>query len=177
MSRVNRSTIPFALATLVVALTTGCAARRAYEYRSKQVEAFIYPMPIDQVLDGVRKVLFTRGFTTEPAGSHSLRTDWRYTYRQTTAEGRHEPVEEAALMHRTNIYEDYQRFRYLVQAEPTDAGHTRLVVTQDEERSIEGTVTRWPYRDLDLEWEILERLMPDEAARIRAEAKAAAEKG
>jgi len=166
-----------ALAALLGELASGCAARRAYEYRSKQVEAFTFPMPAEQVLEGVRQVLFEKGFAAEPDGQNRLHTDWRYTHRETTAQGREEPNDDSALMRKTTIHENFMRYRYLIQARAQADGRTGLRVTQDEERSFDGSLTRWPFRDLDFEWEVLKRLMPKEAARIEAEAKAAAEKG
>jgi len=175
-------TTPRALAiiALLASLAAGCAGRayqRAIDHRGRQVGAFVYPMTIDRVWEGVGQVLFELGFTAEADGPYRLRTDWRYTSRSTEADLPSHDDAKTTLTRRTTVYENYDRHRFLIQAKALDEGGCVLRVTKDEERSFEGYVNRWNTRDLDMEWELLRHLLPAEAARIGQQARAAAEKG
>jgi len=144
----------------LVALLTGCAAMRGATARRKHIEdatrGHVYNRPVDQVWAPARQLLFERGFTvrdTGESGSHQAETEWKQ-------EG------------------NDRRVRYLVSGMPASDDKAQVQFTRAEEQHDKGG--GWSSvdteRDLDMEFELIKRVEPDQASHIETDADVAKEK-
>jgi uncharacterized protein YceK len=149
--------VSFLLLTLV-ALLSGCAAIRGATARRKHIEdatrGHVYNRPVDQVWTQARQLLFERGFTvrdTGEASSHQAETEWRQ-------DGNH-------------------RVRYLLSGLPASEDKAQVQFTRAEEQHDKGG--GWSpldtERDMDMEFELIKRVEPDQASVIETEADKAKE--
>jgi len=161
-----------------VLLLTGCAGLQREGFIHEQAGDFIYDVPVEQVWPHVLTLIEEQGFSfREDRSRHLLTTEWR---------------EE---MSSSSIAASFTR--YLVEAVKLDASHTRVRVFRNSmsmsggpgvvegrryaeaarnyanapasgrlARSATGT------RDLRMEWELLQRVSPTDAAELQQVAEA-----
>jgi uncharacterized lipoprotein len=160
--------------TLVLALTlavsaSGCAGMRAAaakrQYIDDQTKGFVYEKPRKEVWAAVRELVFEKGFELKNKGD-----------------------EEGTFMGETEWKHDKTgATRYLIQLNQVDEQHctvrfTRMVNAAEQGSNvltIGGGSKSNSGRDLTMEWELIQRVVPDQAATIStgAESHAAANKG
>jgi hypothetical protein len=148
------------LSLTFVALLSSCAALRGASARRKHIEeatrGHVYNRPVDQVWGPARQLLFERGFTvrdTGEGGSHQAETEWKQ-------EG------------------NDRRVRYLVSGMPASDDKAQVQFTRAEQQQDRGG--GWSPldtdRDLDMEYELLKRVEPDQASLIETDADQAKKK-
>jgi len=144
----------FLLAALV-ATTAGCAWFIASEARTSFIEdatrQHVYEQPISQVWTGIRQLLFERGFEardSDVAGSFAVETAPKIGYDGKT------------------------QCDYLLLGTKISEASCKVEFTKRET----GPTGTTSHRDLDLEWDLLQRVDPQSAARIQSEADEAARK-
>jgi hypothetical protein len=141
----------FLLAVLAVA-ATGCEALRVSEAKTRFIEdetrQHVYSQPISQVWTGVRQLLFERGFEardSDVAGSFAVETAPMFSPDGKT------------------------KCDYLLLGTKITEASCKVEFTK-RETGPTGTTSG---RDLDLEWTLLQRIDPEEAARIMTGAREA----
>lgn len=144
----------------LVALLTGCAAIRGATARRKHIEdatrGHVYNRPVDQVWTQARQLLFERGFTvrdTGEGGTHQAETEWKQDGNS-------------------------HRVRYLLSGMSAADDKAQLQFTRAEEQHDKGG--GWSpldtERDLDMEFELIKRVEPDQASGIETDAEKAKDK-
>jgi hypothetical protein len=138
-----------ALSVFVVTFGSGCAAMRASAARqahiNKMTKQHVYAMPCEQVWPTARQLLFTNGFSVKDTGegtTMTLETEWAYQGQSSS--------------------------RYLVQGiEPTESqckvNFTKNTRSQNNHNSTS--------RDLDIEWQLLQKVDQESAQKILQEAE------
>jgi hypothetical protein len=126
----------------------GCAAFRGasarHEYISSQTQEFVFAKGAPDVWPVARQLLFEKGFevkNTGEAGALTAESEWKY--------------------------EDNRRTRYLIQVNPVDPGHCKVVFTKMSGQS--SSKSNDSERDLGTEWELIQKVEPERAAAIKAE--------
>jgi hypothetical protein len=151
--------IGFSSLSLVV-LLTGCAAIRGATARRNHIEdatrGHVYNRPVDQVWGPARQLLFEHGFTvrdTGEGGTHQAETEWKQEDRD-------------------------RRVRYLVSGMPASDDRAQVQFTRSEEQHEKsgGWSPLDTERDLDLEFELIKRVEPEQASHIETDADQAKEK-
>lgn len=155
----------FLLAVLAVA-ATGCEALRVSEAKTRFIEDetrhHVYNQPISQVWTGVRQLLFERGFEardSDVAGSFAIETAPIFSY------GGNPVGFEQVVNGRTVT----TKCDYLLLGTKITEASCKVEFTK-RETGPTGTTSG---RDLDLEWTLLQRIDPEEAARIETGAREA----
>jgi uncharacterized lipoprotein len=156
---------PWSLSLLLLAvasLATGCAAARREAYLQEKATQHVYRQPIAEVWPQVRSFLKEKDLPLREApGSYEISTDWHMV--------------GAPSSLGTNYV------RYLVRGkQPTPAQCTVEIFKQNRtesgqgpvdpntgERQSLGTDTTNLVRDRELEWELLQRLAPEDAKALR----------
>ncbi len=133
---------------LTLSLSTGCATLRGmgakHEHIEQQTKDYVYNQPAATVWPAARQLLFEKGFevkNTGEAGMMTAESEWKY--------------------------EGKKRTRYLAQGTQVGDGRCRIVYTKMESEKGANDTTR----DLALEWELIQRVEPDRATQIKAEAE------
>lgn len=148
------------LSLTLVSLLMSCAAIRGATARRKHIEdatrGYVYNRPIDQVWGKARQLLFERGYSVRDSGeggSHQAETEWKL-------EG------------------NDRRVRYLLSAMPAGDDKAQVQFTRSEEQREKrgGWSPLDTDRDLDMEYELIKRVEPDQASAIEADANQAKEK-
>ena len=148
------------LSLTLIALLTGCAAIRGATARRKHIEdatrGHVYNRPVDQVWTQARQLLFERGFTvrdTGEGGTHQAETEWKQ-------DGNN------------------HRVRYLLSGMPATKDKAQVQFTRAEEQLDKGS--GWSPldtdRDLDMEFELIKRVEPEQASGIESDADKAKDK-
>lgn len=142
------------LSLALVSLLAGCAAIRGATARRRHIEdatrGHVYNRPLDQVWGQARQLLFERGYTVRDSGeggSHQAETEWKQ-------EGRD------------------RRARYLLSGMPTGDDKAQVQFTRAEEQLEKGGgwSSLGTERDLDMEYELIRRVEPEQASVIEADA-------
>ncbi len=133
---------------LMLGLMVGCATLRGmgakHEHIETQTKNYVYNQSAQSVWPAARQLLFEKGFevkNTGEAGMLTAESEWKY--------------------------ENKKRTRYLAQATPVSDSQCKIVFTKMESDKDGSDTTR----DLALEWELIQRVEPDRAAQIKAEAE------
>lgn len=148
------------LSLTLFALLSGCAAIRGASARRKHIEdatrGHVYNRPVDQVWTQARQLLFERGFTVRDTGegaSHQAETEWRQ-------DGNN------------------HRVRYLLSGLPASDDKAQVQFTRAEEQYDKGG--SWSpldtERDVEMEFELIKRVEPDQANVIETDADKAKSK-
>ena len=149
-----RSTLPFVGLFLLINATVGCATFRGasarHEYIESQSKAFVFAKPAGEVWPAARQLLFEKGYevkNTGEGGSLTAESEWKY--------------------------DGKNRSRYLVQVNKVDESHCKVVFTKmgGERKSTATDSTR----DVGTEWDLIQKVEPERAAEIKAEAEKRAE--
>jgi uncharacterized lipoprotein len=110
----------------------------------------VYAKPAGEVWPVARQLLFEKGYevkNTGEGGTLTAESEWKY--------------------------DGKNRSRYLVQVNTVDPSHCKVVFTKMEgERK---STTTDSSRDVGTEWELIQRVEPERAAEIKAEAEKRAE--
>jgi uncharacterized lipoprotein len=161
-SSLSLSLVLFALATLA----TGCAASRREAYVQEKASQYVYRKPMAEVWPQVRMLLKERDLPLrESPGTFEISTDWHMVGAPSTLG--------------TNYV------RYLVRGkQPTPAMCAVEIFKQNRveagqgpvdartgQRQGLGTDSTNLQRDMELEWELLQRVDPEGAKSLRAEAE------
>jgi len=136
----------------------GCAAFRAasarHEYIKGQTQEHVYNSPVQEVWSSARQMLFEKGYAvkdTGEAGAFAAETEWKQ--------------------------EGKSRSRYLLTGVRVDDAHSRVQFTRAVETQRSGG---WDNdgaeRDLEIEFDLIERVEPGAASQINKEADAKGEK-
>jgi hypothetical protein len=132
----------------MLGLMMGCATLRGmgakHEHIETQTKNYVYNQSAQSVWPAARQLLFEKGFevkNTGEAGMLTAESEWKY--------------------------ENKKRTRYLAQATPVSDAQCKIVFTKMESDKNGSDTTR----DLALEWELIQRVEPDRAAQIKAEAE------
>jgi len=127
---------------------TGCATFRGmgakHEHIETQTKNYVYNQPATAVWPAARQILFEKGFevkNTGEAGMLTAESEWKY--------------------------EGKTKTRYLAQATVVSETQCRIVFTKMV-NSKDGNESN---RDLALEWELIQKVEPDRATQIKAEAE------
>jgi hypothetical protein len=149
-----RLTLPFVGLFLLINATAGCATFRGisakHQYIESQAKEFVFAKSASEVWPAARQLLFEKGYTvknTGESGALTAESEWKY--------------------------EDKRRSRYLVQVNPVDEGHCKVVFTKMEGEM--NSKTNDSTRDVGLEWELIQKVEPERAAEIKTEADKRAE--
>ncbi len=148
----------FVVAALVAGVPTlsGCAALRAsgarHAHIEKQTETYTYDKPLSAVWPQARQLLFTEGYQVKDTDASNAETSWK-----------------------TN--ENY-RSRYLLSGFAVDDDHCQVQFMKAEERKNKdgGWHNADIERDLGMEWKLIQKVAPDKASKIKADAESAGEK-
>jgi hypothetical protein len=149
-----RSVLSFVGLFLLVGAATGCATFRAssarHQYIESQSKDFVYAKPAGEVWPAARQILFEKGYevkNTGEGGTLTAESEWKY--------------------------DGKNRSRYLAQVNKVDDGHCKVVFTKMEgDRKSQSTDST---RDVGTEWELIQKVEPERAAEIKAEAEKRAE--
>jgi uncharacterized lipoprotein len=167
MTPSKRSPLSLSLVLLAVTtLVTGCAASRREAYVQEKASQYVYRKPIAEVWPQVRMLLKERDLPLREApGAYEISTDWHMVGAPST------------------LGTSY--VRYLVRGkQPTpsmcsveifrqnrvEAGQGPVDARTGQRRAI-GTDSTNLQRDMELEWELLQRVDPEGAKALRAEAE------
>jgi hypothetical protein len=144
-----RSTLSLVGLFLLIGATAGCATFRGASARHQHIEGqtkdFVFAKPAGEVWPAARALLFEKGYVvknTGEAGALAAESEWKY--------------------------DGTRRSRYLVQVNPVDEGHCKVVFTKMEGEK--KSTTNDSSRDLGTEWELIQKVEPERAAEIKAEA-------
>lgn len=157
MSRSN-STALLAVASIVVIVASsfGCASIRAANARNtyiqRKTKQYVYDKPCRRVWPTARQLLFERGYAaknTGDVGGMTVETEWRYDDETET------------------------RSRYLVQGTEPRKGKCKVRFNRMTEHE-DGDMST--LRDTDAEWQLLQRVAPQDAAEIQKTADIKAER-
>ena len=139
-----------ALAALCL-LAFGCAAMRAASARNayikEQTEKFVYDKPLEQVWPEARVMLFEAGYQVKDTGegATTLETEWKY--------------------------DSGSKYRYLVmgldQGGKCQVRFTKAYQSGGKHKSTGSS------RDWSMEFRLIKRVEPKQAAKIRADAESA----
>jgi hypothetical protein len=146
------------LSVTLIALLVGCAAMRGATARRKHIEdatrGYVYNRPVDQVWGQARQLLFERGYTVRDSGeggTHQAETEWKH--------------------------DGNRRVRYLLSGMPVGDDKAQVQFTRSEEQRDKGEWSSLDTeRDLDIEYELLKRVEPEQASVIEADAEKAKDK-
>lgn len=137
---------------VVLGLMMGCATLRGmgakHEHIENSTKNYVYNQPAQIVWPAARQLLFEKGYevkNTGEAGMMTAESEWKY--------------------------ENKKRTRYLAQATAVSDTQCRIVFTKMESDK-NGNESN---RDTALEWELIQKVEPDRAAQITAEAEAKGE--
>ena len=138
----------FLFLLLLFSEVLGCASMRAASAertaRDRAVRAYLHASPNDTVMASSRKILFEQGFEVNDSTDTVLQTAW--------------------------IADRDGESRYLVTITEVQAGKKRVEMTQN---FVSATNQRSTIRDLVMEYELIKRIAPQDAAKIDADARAA----
>jgi hypothetical protein len=139
----------------LVGLLSGCASLRAagakHKYIESHVESYVYDKPLTTVWPDARQLLFSKGYSVKDTDAQSAETEWKV--------------------------EGSYRVRYLLTGTPVSETSCRVQFMKDEQSNSGGNWgTSQPERDLGLEWELLQKVSPEAAGKIKSEAEIEAEK-
>jgi hypothetical protein len=145
-----RSTLSFVGLFILIGATAGCATFRGASARHQYIESqsrdYVYAKPAGEVWPAARAMLFEKGYevkNTGEGGTLTAESEWKY--------------------------DGKNRSRYLIQVNPVDEGHCKVVFTKLEgDRKSTSTDST---RDIGTEWELIQRVEPERAAEIKAEAE------
>ena len=158
MYRKTTLVLSIAVGLVLVALAaTGCAGIRASQARQDYIDqatrSHVYDKPCEQVWPDARQLLFAEGYSVKDTGegtTMTVETEWNYE----------------------DEFDDTEATRYLVQGSAPRSGTCKVEFTRSE-RDDGDLETE---RDLEMEWELLQRVDPAEARQIRAEAEEEADR-
>ena len=144
-----RSVLSFVGLFVLVGSISGCATFRAasarHQYIESQSKDFVYAKPAGEVWPAARQILFEKGYevkNTGEGGTLTAESEWKY--------------------------DGKNRSRYLVQVNKVDDGHCKVVFTKMEgDRKSTSTDST---RDVGTEWDLIQKIEPERAAEIKAEA-------
>ncbi len=152
MKRVQLKSILGLLAIVMLAATmaTGCASMRAAAARRQAIHQetanYVYNKPCSQVWPTARQLLFQKGYSVKDTGeanTKTLETEWN-------SDGKYQT-------------------RYLIQGMAPKEGQCKVQFTRNsrnlQTRNTDST------RDLDLEWELLQQVDQQAAAKIQQDAE------
>jgi uncharacterized lipoprotein len=151
-----------------VTLAAGCTASRRQAYVEEKTQQHVYRKPIAEVWPQVRLLLKEKGFPMREApGAYEISTDWQMvgapsslgtSYVRYLVRGKQpSPVLSTVEVLRQNR---------------TESGQTPVDPRSGQRRDI-GNDTSSLVRDLELEWELLQRVDPEAAKALQAEAEKA----
>lgn len=167
--------VRWSLVLMFVFVNFGCAGMRAATARRAYIDnrarEFVYPKPIKEVWAGVRQLFFEKGYEMkargDEEGTFTGETEWKYDNNGGSS-------------------------RYLIQVNKLDEAQCTVSLTRMDNKpqgraSVMGIQIPTGGgtnngRDLSLEWELIQRVVPDVAKAIRSDADteaaaAAAQKG
>lgn len=142
----------FVIAALVIVAPAlgGCAAMRAsgarHAHIEKETETYTYDKPLSAVWPQARQMLFTEGYEVKDTDASNAETSWKNT--------------------------DGYRSRYLLSGIAVDDGHCQVQFMKAEEQKNKdgGWHEADIERDLGMEWKLIQKIAPDKASKIEAEA-------
>ncbi|ATB30673.1 hypothetical protein [Melittangium boletus] len=162
--KISKWSVPWMLLTASV-LVTGCAASRREMYIQEKASDYVYRKPIAEVWPEVRAMLKEKELPVREApGGYEISTDWHQ------------------LGASSNLGTSY--VRYLVRGHQPSPAMTQVeILRQNRVESGQGamatpnnrtagtdSVSRT--RDREMEWELLQRVDPEGAKALKAEAEA-----
>jgi hypothetical protein len=137
----------------VISATLGCATLRGasarHQYIEGQAKEYVYAKSAGDVWPAARQLLFEKGYevkNTGEGGTLTAESEWKY--------------------------EGKKRTRYLVQVTKVDDGHCKVMFTKME---TEKDMSPTSERDVGSEWDLIQKIEPERAAEIKAEADKRAE--
>lgn len=143
---IRRMPFLFLLGILFFGLS-GCASMRASSaeraHRERAVKAYLHASPSDVLMSNARKILFEQGFEVNDSTDSTLQTAW--------------------------ILDGTSETRYLVTITNVN-NRKRVEMTQNV---VSEANHRTTYRDWIMEYELIKRVAPRDAAKIDADATAA----
>jgi len=138
----------FLFLLLLFSEVLGCASMRAASAernaRDRAVRAYLHTNPNDTLMAASRKILFEQGFEVNDSTDTVLQTAW--------------------------IADRGGESRYLVTITEVRPGQKRVEMTQN---FVSAENQRSTLRDLVMEYELIKRVAPRDAAKIDADARAA----
>jgi hypothetical protein len=127
------------------------ASGARHKYIETHVESYVYDKPLNVVWPEARQLLFVRGYSVKDTDAQSAETEWKV--------------------------DGSSRTRYLLTGTPVSDASCKVQLLEDTQFNSNG---KWgsssPERDLDLEWELLQKVSPDVATKIKADADTEGEK-
>jgi len=148
-----RATLMFIGVLFFMGATLGCATFRGvsarHEYIEGQTKDYTYAKSADEVWPAARQLLFGKGYevkNTGESGSLTAESEWKY--------------------------EGKKRTRYLVQVTKVDDSHCKVMFTKMETEKDMNPISE---RDMGTEWELIQKVEPERATEIKAEADKRAE--
>lgn len=167
MNPMKRSPMSLSLVVLALSmLATGCAATRREAYVQEKASQYVYSKPIAEVWPQVRMLLKEKDLPLrESPGAFEISTDWHQvgapstlgtSYVRYLVRGKQPTPAMCAV-------EIFKQNRVEAGQGPVDA--------RTGQRGSIGTDTTNLQRDMELEWELLQRVDPEGAKGLRAEAE------
>ncbi len=144
-----RSMLSFVGLLALIGGTLGCATFRGvsarHQYIEGQTKDFVYAKAPSDVWPSARQLLFEKGYevkNTGEGGTLTAESEWKY--------------------------DGKRRSRYLIQVTKVDDGHCKVMFTKME---TEKDMSPTSERDTGSEWELIQKVEPERAAEIKAEAE------
>lgn len=163
----NRSPLSWSLVLLAVtALAVGCASSRREAYIQDKASQHVYRMPIAELWPQVRMMLKEKDLPLREApGAFEISTDWHMVGAPSTLGTNYVRylVRGKQPTPASCVVEIFKQNR-------TEAGQGPVDMQTGQRRSI-GTDTTNMVRDSELEWELLQRVDPEGAKELRADAE------
>jgi hypothetical protein len=165
----NRSPWCLSLVLLAVAsLAAGCASTRREAYIQDKAMRHVYRMPIAEVWPQVRSMLQEKELEMrETPGGYEISTDWQMVgapsslgtaYVRYLVRGK----QPSPVMSAVEIFKQNR----------TESGQGPVDAATGQRQQIGNDVTNM-VRDMEMEWELLQRVDPEGAKALREEAKQA----
>jgi uncharacterized lipoprotein len=167
MKPTNRSPWSLSLVLLAVtALATGCSAARREAYIQEQATQHVYRKPIAEVWPQVRMLLKERDLPLREApGAYEISTDWHMVGAPSTLGTNYvrylvRGKQPTPAMCAVEIFRQNR----------TEAGQGPVDARTGQRHEI-GTDSTNLVRDRELEWELLQRVDPEAAKALQADAE------
>ncbi len=177
---------PVWVAGILALLLVGCsAAQRRENYLRDRAAEYVYPYPLYDIWPRVKGVLESRGYSwREAPGRFVLETEWKengggalsYSYTKLLVEGlRLKRGGTLLRVMRSEASSQPAAVNYAGPSGPitsTKAANDAMVDALQTNTTGMTQTQRRAFRDLELEWELLQTIDPESAKALEAEAAA-----